>query len=185
MARTPACGAPPLDRVFPCRLHASRIHRRSRVPEQEDALRSAVSRQRRNVAHDRRRSEAPGRRDRLLHDPAYVGTESAASPSCALRCAGRRHLPGRRALDRLPSRLLPVRAGPVTALSPPVPRTAAPRLRRRRAAPARSPRIPERSRRIRSLACTRGTGGVGGPRQPTPWLFPTPSLLPRPLTPPR
>ncbi len=51
----------------------------------------ALSHQRRDAAHDRRRSETPGRGDRLPLCPAHVGTEFAVPPPRPLRDTRRRH----------------------------------------------------------------------------------------------
>ena len=64
--------------------------RRARLPEQGGGLRPAVPRRRRDLAHDRRRSEAPRRRDRLPGRAAHLGPEPAASPARPLRRARRR-----------------------------------------------------------------------------------------------
>ena len=97
-------------------------------------LRHPLPRHRRDPAHHRRRSQAPGRRDRLLRRAAHLGTEPAASSASALRRPRRRPLAGRRALDRLPARLLPARARAVPPVPTIVPGTSAESLRRRQAA---------------------------------------------------
>ena len=84
-----------------------------------------------DAAHDRRRPEAPGRRDRLPGRPAHLGPEPAAPSAPALRRSRRRHLARRQALGRLPAGVLPAGARAVAAVPPPVPRAAARGLRAR------------------------------------------------------
>jgi len=64
-----------------------------------------------DLAHHRRRPQAPGRRDRLLRRAAHLGAKSAASPASALRGHRWRTLPRWQPLDLLPAPLLPARAG--------------------------------------------------------------------------
>ena len=76
----------------------------------EAALRPAVPGRRRDLAHDRRRSQAPGRRDRLHGRAAHLGPEPAAPPAPALRRARRRLSPdGQRWIACRPGFFLPVR----------------------------------------------------------------------------
>ena len=72
--------------------------RRHRLPEQGQGLRPAVLGRGRDAHHDRSRSQASGRRDRLDRRAAHLGTEPRSSSACSLHRAGRRHLPRRRAL---------------------------------------------------------------------------------------
>ena len=62
-------------------------------PEQDGRLRHPLPRHRRDPADDRRRPQAPGRRDRLLGRAAHLGPEPAAPPARALRGARRRAVP--------------------------------------------------------------------------------------------
>ena len=55
--------------------------RRDRLPEQGCRLWHPVQGGGRDAAHHRRRSQAPGRRDRLRRRPAHLGAESASEPS--------------------------------------------------------------------------------------------------------
>ena len=64
--------------VFPRRLHAARAGRRDRLPEQGGGLRHPVQGRGRDAAHDRRRSQASRRRDRLRRRAPHLGSEPAA-----------------------------------------------------------------------------------------------------------
>ena len=125
-----ACRSNTSTSSSPCRSRSRPSPTRTRRVR----LRHPVPRHRRDPAHDRRRSQAPGRRDRLHRRPAHLGPEAAASPAPALCRARRRHLARRPALDRLPAGLLPARARAVAAVPPPVPRRSCGGVRRQRAA---------------------------------------------------
>ena len=79
-----------------------------------------VQGRRRDAEQNRRRSEASRRRDRLHRHAPYLGPEPAASPARSLPRPRRRRVPGRKALDCLPTGLLPAGTCPLTAVPPAV-----------------------------------------------------------------
>ena len=96
--------------LLPRRVHAAGADRRHRLPEQGRHLRSPVQGFVGDDAHDRGRSQAPGRQDRLHLGAAHLGLRDDPSPARAHDRAGRRDLARRHTLDQLPSQdfLLPV-----------------------------------------------------------------------------
>src|SRR5271156_4126403 len=110
--------------LLPRRLHRAARDRRHRPSQQGTGLRHPVPRRRRNLAHDRRRSQAPRRRDRLLRRPPHLGADAAPSSAPPLRRHRRRSLWRRQPLDRLPVHLLSAR--PRAGSPPPPPRSSPP-----------------------------------------------------------
>ena len=73
--------------LFPRCVHAAGRDRRDRLPEQGAGLRHPVQDGGRDAAHDRRRSQAPRRRDRPHRRAAQLGPEPAlSSPHPLHRC---------------------------------------------------------------------------------------------------
>ena len=75
------------------------------------------------LAHGRRHSKAPGRRNRLYRHITYLGPSFTTSPARALRNTGRRDKWRRRTMGRLSSWLLFARASTVAVVSQIVPGT--------------------------------------------------------------
>ena len=73
--------------------------------------------------HHRRRFEAPGREHRSHPGAAHLGLGADAPPARARHCSRRRSVAGRRALDRVPPGVLPVRACAVAPVPAPLPRS--------------------------------------------------------------
>ena len=118
--------------VLPRGVHAAGRDRRHRLPEQGQGLWTAVHGRRRDADHHCGRSQAPRCRHRRHRRPAHLGPEPRSPSARALHRAGRRHIAGRRALDRLPARLLSAGAralAPVPASVPAGPRSHACRRR--------------------------------------------------------
>ena len=134
-------------RILSRGLHAPGGARSDRLAEPAGGLRPPVPRRRRDLAADRRRSEAPRGRDRVPGRPAHLGPEPRTSPARALRGAGRRALARRLALGRLSAGVLPPGARAQPRLPGQVPRAAAPRLRAGKALlPREAPRAGGRRR---------------------------------------
>src|SRR5713101_8433498 len=74
-------GRTPALRVFSCSVYAASATGLPGPTEQTPDVRSVVPGYGRNSSIDRRRSEAPGRPDRLLLHPTYMGADSHAEPS--------------------------------------------------------------------------------------------------------
>ena len=74
------------------------------------------------LLEDRRRSQAPGRRDRHAQHSAHLGSEPAAASAHSLRHSGGRSLAGSSPLGPSTLSLLPAREGPEPRLSRQVPR---------------------------------------------------------------
>src|SRR5216684_2176200 len=95
--------------VLPRRVLAAGSNCRHRLPQQGRDLRHPVQSFGRDPDHHRGRSQAPRRPHRHPLRPPHLGLGAHPSSACPYDCAGRRHLARRRALDRLPARLLPPR----------------------------------------------------------------------------
>ena len=79
--------------VLPRRVHAARAAGRDRLPEQGNSLRDLVADRGRDATHDRRRPEAPRRRDRRRRRAPHLGPEPAPSspyPFASCPAAARR-----------------------------------------------------------------------------------------------
>ena len=113
-----ATGRTPAGSLFPCRLHAAGADRGDRLPEQGGGLHHPVQGRGRDAAHDRRRSQASGRRDRPHRGAAQLGPEPALPSAHPLHRAGWRSVARPHALDPLPTRLLPARARAVAPVPP-------------------------------------------------------------------
>ena len=98
-----------------------------------------------------------GARDRHHLGAAYLGLGHDPSPARPHDRAGRRHLARRRALGRLPARLLPSRPRALAPVPPAVPGEARRRARRR------PPEVLRRSCRSRRRAGLRGVPGAATP----------------------
>ena len=99
---------------------------RHRLPEQGGDLRSAVHGRRRDAAHHRGRSQASRRPHRHHRRAAHLGLGHDPPSACPHDRAGRRHLARRQALDRVPARLPPARAGALAAVPAAVPGRSSP-----------------------------------------------------------
>ena len=115
-------GRPAAGGVLPRGLHAAGHDRRDRLVQQGGALRPAVRRRRRDPAYHRRRSEASGRADRRDAGAAHVGLGADPPSPCPRHRPRRRPVTRRRALGRLPARLLPAGARALAAVPAPLPR---------------------------------------------------------------
>ena len=139
-------------RVLPRRLHRAGRDCRDRLPEQGGGLQHSLPGHGRNLTHHRRRSQTPGRRDRLLRRPAHLGIGLAASPASALCGPRRRALARRHPLGSLQARLLLARARVVATVSPPISGASPERFRLRQTAILHRPGKPPGS--ARSLPVT-------------------------------
>ena len=110
------CRCPISMSSSPCR------RRRPRSPFRTSRRSMPPDAHRGRGALDDRRYPQPRRRDRPHRHSAHLGPDPPASSPCPLRAARRGPLARWRSLDRLPEGLLPVGAGPVAPLPPPVPR---------------------------------------------------------------
>ena len=117
-----AAGRPAAGGLLPRGVHLARADQRHRLLQQGSDLWPAVRDRRRDAAHDRRRSEAPGRADRRDAGAAHLGLGADAPSACARHRSRRRPLRRRRALGRLQAGLLPAGAGAVAAVPAPLPR---------------------------------------------------------------
>src|SRR5664279_629380 len=75
--------------VLPCGIHTAPCPGSLGLAEQGPGLWLAVPGRGRDPPADRRRSSTPGCRDRVPRRSPYLGADSPASSSCALRGAGR------------------------------------------------------------------------------------------------
>ena len=132
-----ACRAPgrtSAGPLFPRRVHPAGADRGHRVPEQGPHLRDPVRGLGRSD-DDARRKPAPARRtDRRPRRPPYLGADAHPSSARPLHRPGRGPLARQDALGRRAAELLPRRQAARKALSPPLPRTPATRVRRGRSA---------------------------------------------------
>src|SRR6202790_3327975 len=91
-------------------VHVAALARAAGLSQQKAALRSAVPRQRRDVARSRGESQTLGRGTRIPERAAHVGTNTPASSARALRDSRGRSCAGSPALDSGASGLLLARA---------------------------------------------------------------------------
>src|SRR5271165_6125910 len=108
---TTALAGPALRRavagsVLPCRVHPAPCPGSRGLAEQGPGLWLAVPGGGRDPPTDRRRSSTSGCRDRVPRRSPYLGTDSPASSSCALRGAGRGTISRSSALDSVQPQVL-------------------------------------------------------------------------------
>ena len=150
--------------LFPRGLHPAGADRRHRLPEQGGGLRHPVPRRRRDPAPHRGRPAPPRRRDRRRRGAAQLGPAMQHHPHvhCIVPGGG---LARPHALDRLPTRVLPVGQGAQPAVPAALSRAPRRRLRRRRAALLRRSRPARRAPRLRRPLRGAAPDRLGGLRQ--------------------
>ena len=177
---------------FPISTSSSRCPRRSppspsrtRPSSMRSCSRAAAEAMTTLAANPRRL----GAQDRRRRRPAHLGAGADASSPRPLRRAGRRPVARWHALDRRATELLSGRQAALPAVPPPVPRTPASRLRRRRLALLRRSRtiwpIPPPSLRIwppcgASTGSSTPRGRSADPRRFSPISAATPIASPSP-----
>src|ERR1700722_17947890 len=95
--------------LLPRRVHIARADRDHRLPQQGRHLRSLVQGFLADNAYDCGRSQAPGRQDRLHLGAPHLGLRDDPSSTHPHDRAGWWDIARRHALDRLPSKLSPVK----------------------------------------------------------------------------
>src|SRR5271154_4642861 len=112
LARGPR-GRSAAGRLFPPRFHPAGRDRLDRLPEQGGRLRPLVPHRRRDIAHHRRRSQAPRPAHRRHRRTPQLGLGNDPPPARPHDRAGRRDIARRHALAALQARLSAAGAGAV------------------------------------------------------------------------
>ena len=116
----------------------------------------------RDADHHRRRPQAPRRPHRHHLGAAHLGLGADPSPARPHDRAGRRHLARRRALDRVPARLLPAGARALAPVPPAVPGEAR--------SPHTRPAVSSSSAITRALADAQAFAAYLAPLRKTEWV---------------